>query len=125
MYKFRFRKFQVYKDALIYRRELKILVFRCFPNEERYILVDQILRAATSIVLNIAEGSNRNTDKDFANFLNIANTSLDEVVSCLDIALIEKYITKEVHEKYVNKAIILADQLTAFRRKILNDSKKR
>ena len=98
MKKLRFRKFKVYKDALKFRSEIKILVKRHFPNHERYLLGDQIIRAVNSIVLNIAEGDDRSTDKDFANFLNKSHTSLNEVVSCLDMALMDEYITNEVDE---------------------------
>jgi len=74
-----------------------MLVKNYFPNYEFYLLGDQIIRAANSIILNIAEGADRSTDKDFANFLNKSHTSLNEVVSCLDMALIDKYITEKVH----------------------------
>lgn len=43
-----------------------------FPINERYGLTSQIRRCATSIPSNIAEGSDRNTDIDFARFLSIA-----------------------------------------------------
>jgi len=125
MLKFRFRKFQVYRDALIFRREIKLLVKGCFPKHELYLLSDQIIRAMNSIVLNIAEGADRSTDKDFANFLNKSHTSLNEVVSCLDIALMDSYITKEVHEKYLKKAEQLANQLTAFRKTLLSSDGSR
>lgn len=74
-----------------------MLVIQNFPKEERFILGDQIIRAVTSIVLNIAEGADRSTDKDFANFLNKSHASLNEVVSCLDVALLEKYIPEFKH----------------------------
>lgn len=117
--KFRFRSFPVYQDALTFRREIKILVKTYFPKEELFLLTDQIIRAMNSIILNIAEGSDRSTDRDFANFLNKSHTSVNEVVSCLDIALIDGYINNEVHLNYLQKAEKLANQLTAFRRKLL------
>ena len=99
--------------------EIKVLVKKYFPADEKYQLIDQIIRAANSIVLNIAEGSDRGTDKDFALFLNRSHTSLAEVVACLDIALNEHYITENLHNIYLKKAEDLANQLTAFRRKLL------
>lgn len=119
MQKFRFRDFPIYKDALEFRMEIKEVIKKYFPLEERYLLGDQIIRAANSIVLNIAEGTDRGTDKDFALFLNRSHTSLAEVISCLDIALMEKYITVNAHVKYLNQAEKLANQITAFRRKLL------
>ena len=122
--KFRFRDFKVYKDAIEFRMRIKSLVKRHFPLEERYLLTDQIIRAANSIVLAIAEGADRSTDKDFALFLNRAHTSLSEVVACLDMALREKYITESIYDNYLKEAESLANQITAFRRTLLNNPTK-
>lgn len=103
---------------------VKSLTKKCFPIEEKYQLIDQILRAANSIVLNIAEGSDRGTDKDFALFLNRSHTSLNEVIACLDIALAEKYISQSVHQTYLEEAEELANQITAFRSKLLKSPTK-
>lgn len=99
--------------------KIKELTKKHFPPEEKYWLTDQIIRAANSIVLNIAEGSDRGTDKDFALFLNRSHTSLNEVAACLDIALKENYITLEIHKNYLEEAKNLANQITAFRRTLL------
>ncbi len=117
--KFRFRGFKVYQDATAFRREVIILVEEHFPKRE-FVLRDQILRAVTSIVLNIAEGADRGTDKDFALFLNHSHTSLNEVVACLDLALQDGFINRKLHEGYLLKAELLANQLTAFRKSLTN-----
>lgn len=117
--KFRFREFQVYKDARRFAKKLKDLSRRKFPKEEQFGLTSQLWRALDSIILNIAEGSDRGTDKDFAHFLNNAHTSLNEVVACLDTALDNGYITEEEHKLYLEKAAALADQITAFRRQLI------
>jgi len=98
---------------------IKALTNKYFPKDEKYLIIDQIIRAANSIVLAIAEGADRSTDKDFALFLNRAHTSLNEVVACLDIALAEKFISLRVYLEYVAEAENLANQITAFRRKLL------
>lgn len=121
---FRFRKFKVYLDAIEFRMKIKRLTKKYFPLEEKYWLTDQIIRTANSIVLNIAEGTDRGTDKDCALFLNRSHTSLNEVVACLDIALKENYITKRTQEIYLNEAEELANQITAFRRKLLTNPTK-
>lgn len=54
-----------------------------FPKEEIYGLTNQICRASISISSNIAEGSGRNSAKDFLRFINIAIGSLNEVESLL------------------------------------------
>ena len=119
--KFRFREFQVYKDTRRFSKELKDLSKKKFPKEEQFGLLSQLWRALDSIILNIAEGAD---NKDFALFLNRSHTSLNEVVSCLDIAVDCKYIEESEREYFLTKASDLADQLTAFRRKLLNTPTK-
>ena len=57
-------------------------------------LKNQIRRASISIMANIAEGFGRHSDKEFANFLNIAHASACEVQSHLYIALDLNYLDK-------------------------------
>ena len=67
-----------------------------FPSHERYGLVDQLRRAAVSVPSNIAEGSSRNTKKEFTNFLYMAQGSLNEIDTQLEIAKGLQYLaTKE------------------------------
>ena len=66
-----------------------------FPKEERYGLQSQMRSAAVSIPSNIAEGSQRTTDKDFANFILIAKGSLAELLTQVIIAHRRKYIDQE------------------------------
>ena len=63
-----------------------------------YDLRGQIRRASTSIMANIAEGFGRHSDKEFANFLNIAHASAYEVQSHLYVALDLRYIARETFE---------------------------
>jgi four helix bundle protein len=58
-----------------------------------YELRGQIRRSATSVMANIAEGQGRRTDKDFANFLNIALGSVAETKSHLYLALDLGYLS--------------------------------
>ena len=59
-----------------------------------YWLRNQIQRASISIMANIAEGFGRRSDKEFANFLNMAHGSATEVQSHLYVALDLSYITE-------------------------------
>ena len=110
---FRFRDWPVYTDARRFRARIIQLVVH-FPHEELYALADQTKRALSSILLNIAEGSNRNTDKDTKVYINRAQGSLDEVVACLDCALDSSYISHAQHEDALMNAQSLAKQLKRF-----------
>jgi len=67
-----------------------------------YGLRDQIRRASVSIMANIAEGFGRHSDKEFANFLNIAHGSISEVQSHLYVALDLTYIDQDSFAKLYN-----------------------
>ena len=72
--------------------------FRSFPSFEQFALAAQGRRAVTSIALNIAEGSGRQTDRDFALFINRAVTSLQETDAVLKIAVELGYLTQDSYD---------------------------
>jgi len=57
-----------------------------FPKEHLFSLSSQIRRAALSVASNIAEGAARQTKKEFTNFLHIAQASLSELDTQLEVA---------------------------------------
>ena len=64
------------------------IISKKLPDRERFNLSNQVERAATSIVLNIAEGSTGQTDPEQNRFLGLALRSYLETIACFD--LIEK-----------------------------------
>ena len=80
-----------FKELIIWQKGIEIIkkvyqLSKQFPSEEKFGLVSQITRAAVSIAANIAEGSSRNSDKDYGRFLQIALVSAFEVQTYLIIA---------------------------------------
>jgi four helix bundle protein len=65
-----------------------------FPEHERYGLVSQIRRAVVSIPSNIAEGSSRNSKKEYIRFINIALGSLSELETQLILSHRLKYFNE-------------------------------
>ncbi len=64
-----------------------------FPKNELFALGDQLKRAATSVVLNIAEGTGQPTHRGFSVYLHRAKSSVLECVACAKIAIQEKFVT--------------------------------
>lgn len=90
---FRFENFEIWKEARKFVKRI-YLVSSKFPKEERFCLIDQIRRAVVSIVLNIAEGSDRKSDIEFRRFLRISITPVEEVVTILYLSLDLEYINQ-------------------------------
>jgi len=70
-----------------------------FPKEVKYSLADQMRRAAVSVPSNIAEGAARQTKKEFINYLHIAQGSLSELDTQLEIARRLQFLDKGNWEK--------------------------
>lgn len=87
---YKFEKLLVWQRSIVLAKNC-YKIASTFPVYERTGLSDQLRRSATSISLNIAEGSGSNTDKDFCRFLMLARKSLFEVVAILMIA-------EQIHE---------------------------
>ncbi len=114
---FRFLKFPVYLEI---RKYIKTIysVSAGFPNNEQFGLTNQIRRAATSIALNLAEGSDRGSDKDFQRFIQMAIGSLNETVAVLDIALENGFITRENYDIILLQAENIVKQLSGFKQSL-------
>ncbi|HCS21534.1 MAG TPA: four helix bundle protein [Bacteroidetes bacterium] len=82
---FKFENLEVWKLALNISDDVNKIANH-FPRHEMFQLSSQIRRAADSAVLNIAEGSQGQSDREFARFLSMSIRSSIEVVSCLYIA---------------------------------------
>lgn len=94
MNQYKFQNLRVYKMALQYIDNIYELS-DSFPAEERYNLRSQIIRAATSIALNIAEGSTGLSNKEQRRFLGLAIRSFLETVACIDLIERRKYHSED------------------------------
>ena len=92
MEQYKFQKLEVYQLGIKYVDEVYGLS-RKLPQSERFNLSSQIERAATSIVLNIAEGSTGQSNPEQRRFLGLALRSYLETIACFDLIEIHGYLT--------------------------------
>lgn len=115
---YKFEQLDVWKLALDYIDAIYKLAEN-LPRSEEYNLKSQIVRAATSVALNIAEGSQGQSDAEQARFLGMAIRSLVETVACQQIIRRRKYLQDEaVLDKVYEDSQLLAKKLQAFRKSI-------
>ncbi len=88
------------------------------PGEERFGLVSQLRRAASSIPTNIAEGSKRRGNQDYARFLNMAEGSLAETEYLLMLSRDLGYLKKDSVCKPLADIAEIARMLHALRVKV-------
>lgn len=114
---FGFEKLEIYHESV----ELAALVYRltaAFPADERFGLTNQLRRAATSVTLNIAEGSGRGTKRDFAHFLMQARGSVYEVVGAVQLAVRLEYLRPEQTHTINEQAQSISAKITALARNL-------
>ena len=88
-----------HKNLDVYKMSLKLIeeVYKAtkeFPKEELYVLVSQIRRAAISVCSNIAEGASRISKKEKKRFYEVSRSSLVEMDTQFEIAIILHYYKK-------------------------------
>jgi four helix bundle protein len=111
---FRFEKLTVWQKAIDFADRV-YAVSANFPSDERFGLVSQLRRAAVSVSSNVAEGSGRSSNADFARFVEIAYGSLMEVVSQSHIANRQGFINREQFDELCSQADELSRMLSGLR----------
>ena len=113
-----------YKKILVWEKAHALVVkvyaeaFADFPKDESFRLVSQIKRAAYSIPLNIVEGASRNTDKDFAHFLDMALASCVELEYALFLAKDLDFLPLQKYEEFNDRTGEVKAMLIGFIKKI-------
>ena len=90
----KFKELEIWKESRILTKDIYILTNH-LPQEEKFGLTNQLRRASVSIPSNIAEGSSRSSNKDFARFLEIAIGSAYEVETQLLISADLGFLNQE------------------------------
>ena len=111
------KKLELWKEAV----ELVVTIYEItnkFPKEEEYGLKSQLKRAAVSVPSNISEGLTRRTNADKNHFLNIADGSLSEIDTQLEISLRLKFIETTKYELIEIKLIVVQKLLSGLIRSL-------
>ena len=116
---FRFEKLDVWQHAIEFAGRA-YAVTRAFPENERYGLTSQLRRAAVSISSNVVEGSGRNSDTEFARYIEIAYASLMEVVSQATIAHRQGFMHQQAFDELYQASERLARMLSGLRSSLVS-----
>lgn len=114
---------QNYKDLKVWEKAhfFTLNVYeetKLFPKEELYSLTNQLRRAASSVPANIAEGCGKNTNLEFAHFLNIALGSSNEAEYFLILCKDLKYLKEEKFNQLYNQINEVKGMLIALINKV-------
>lgn len=97
MVQYSFEKLEIWRLGIDIAREI-YRITKKFPRDELWGLTSQMRRAATSVPLNIAEGSARRSKKEFTLFLRRAIGSLLELITATEISREEQYLSRGDYE---------------------------
>ena len=115
-----FRKLDIWNDAI----ELAVDVYRitqAFPREEEFGLKSQLRRASCSISFNIAEGSSRSSDREYARFLEVAEGSAFEVETQLILSFRVNLLSSESTDQLITQLHFLQRRINRLIQKIKGD----
>lgn len=110
-----------YRDLVVWQQAMALVVdmYRLserFPREEKYGLVQQLRRAAVSVPSNLAEGHGRDHLGDYLRHLSIANGSLMEVETQVQIAATLGYVQKDAAAPVLERAARIGKLLSGLTR---------
>jgi len=102
-----------FEDLEVWKRScrLSVDVFQLVEPLKLYALKDQMARSALSVASNIAEGAERESEKDFRRFLYIAKASAGELRTQLYIGLRSGYFQESQANHLINEAREIASML--------------
>jgi four helix bundle protein len=112
-----FEKLKIWQKAM----DIAVEVYEVsllLPTDERFNLIQQIKKCAVSIPSNIAEGSGRNSNKEFTQFLGIANGSTFELITQLLLAKRLNLITEETIQPIVNQLVEVSNMNFSFQKSL-------
>ena len=110
-----FEKLKIWQKAM----DIAVEVYKIsslLPNDEKFNLIHQIKKCAVSIPSNIAEGSGRNYNKEFIQFLGIANDTTFELITQLILAKRLALISEEIVQPVISQLIEVSNMNFSFQK---------
>ncbi len=112
-----------YKDLKVWKKAISMTtevynVVDSFPDNERFGLTSQITRSAVSVASNIAEGSGRNSSKEFYQFLGIALGSCYELETQVLIAKNIGYLNEEKYRELSEDLIEIQKMISGLKKSL-------
>ena len=112
-----------YRDLIVWQKAIRLVseIYRhtkSFPEDERYGLTAQLRRSSVSLPSNMAEGYGRNSTQDFVRFLRIANGSLFELQTQLEIARNLEFLSDDHFSELFENSREIERMLSSLIRKI-------
>ena len=107
-------KIEKFEDIISWQKAeiLTINIYKIFKDVKDFGLKNQIQRSSVSIMNNIAEGFERQSNKEFRYFLFVAKGSCAETRSMLHLSLQFEYIDKEKYDELNELSIEISKLLS-------------
>ena len=113
-----------FRDLRVWQAGMDLVetIYRCtqtFPSQEVYGLVSQMRRSAVSIPSNVAEGHTRESSKEYLYHLSVAQASLAELQTQIEVAGRLEYIDRLRADQALDQSASLSRQLYALRNALI------
>ena len=111
------RKLNVWKKSMNFVKHV-YQATETFPKSEIYGLSSQMRRSAVSIPSNLAEGAARKGKKEFSQYLNIAQGSISEIDTQIELSFILNFIEKDVYNDLMDELNTISKMLFGLSRSL-------
>jgi four helix bundle protein len=112
-----FRNLEIWSESIEFASEIYEKT-KMFPLDEKDGMIDQMRRSAVRISSNIAEGSSRESKKEFKQSIQFSLSSIFELFAQLEIANQLKLLTEKEKERLLSKLIALERKLATFHKQL-------
>jgi len=112
-----------FRDLKVWQKshDLTLRIYKItkhFPSEEKFGIISQLRRAASSVPTNIVEGFKRRSVKEYSYFINIAESSLEETKYHLILSLDLKYLPNKDFEELESMCNEIGRMLNGLHKKL-------